>query len=262
MLSTPDLHTSPYNYVGVDGLQLRYRTYGTGRPLLLLHGWGGSIESMTTVFAEFMKDRAVYALDLPGHGKSEKPPTPWSTTDFTNCVLKAMDLLELKRPDIIAHSFGGRVAIQMASLHRERVGKLVLVDSAGVLPPRPLKYKMRVAIAKVAKFFGKYGGFVGKSLRNFVYSKVASKDYMAAGEMRETLVRVVREDLTDLMPQIKTPTLLIWGENDEDTPVSSGVTMQKLIEGSELIVLEHAGHFSYIDQATQFGLLARRFLRG
>src|SRR5258708_7385653 len=262
MLNTTALPIPSYNFVGVNGLQIRYRTYGTGRPLLLLHGWGSSIEGMTTIFAEFAKDRAVYALDLPGHGKSALPPTPWGTTDFTNCVWNVTDQLDLKSADIIAHSFGGRVAIQLASLHPERVGKLVLVDSAGVLPPRPLKYKVRVGVAKVAKFLAKYGGPVGERRRNFVYSKVASKDYMAAGEMRQSLVKVVREDLTDLMPRIKTPTLLIWGENDEDTPVSSGVTMQKLIAGSELVVLEHAGHFSYIDQANQFGLLARRFLRG
>jgi pimeloyl-ACP methyl ester carboxylesterase len=262
MLSTTAIHTPPYDYVSVNGLKIRYRTYGMGRPLLLLHGWGGSIESMSTIFAEFTKDRAVYALDLPGHGKSELPPTAWGTADFTNCVLKAMDLLDLRTPDIIAHSFGGRVAIQLASLHPDRVGRLVLVDSAGVIPPRPLKYKLRVAIAKVAKFLAKYGGAIGEDLRNYLYSKVASKDYLAAGALRNSLVLVVREDLTGLMPRIKTPTLLVWGENDPDTPVSSGITMQQLIPGSELVVLEHAGHFSYIDQSNQFSLLVKRFLRG
>ena len=235
MLSTTAIITPTYDYVDVNGLKIRYRTYGTGRPLLLLHGWGGSIESMSTIFSEFTKNRAVYALDLPGHGKSALPPTAWRTADFTNCVLKAMDLLELKTPDIIAHSFGGRVAIQLAALHPNRVGKLVLVDSAGVIPPRPLKYKLRVGIAKVAKFLGKYGGAIGERFRNYVYGKVGSKDYMAAGALRNSLVLVVREDLTGLMPRIKTPTLLVWGENDQDTPVSSAKTMQQLIPGSELV---------------------------
>jgi pimeloyl-ACP methyl ester carboxylesterase len=172
-----------------------------------------------------------------------------------------MDLLDLRTPDILAHSFGGRVAIQLASLHPDRVGRLVLVDSAGVLPPRPLKYKLRVGIAKVAKFVAKYGGTIGERFRNCVYSQVASKDYMAAGALRNSLVLVVREDLTGLMPCIKTPTLLVWGENDQDTPVSSGAKMQQLIPGSELVILEHAGHFSYIDQQSQFSLHVKRFLR-
>jgi pimeloyl-ACP methyl ester carboxylesterase len=217
---------------------------------------------MATVVAELTKNHAVYALDLPGHGKSELPPTAWGTVDFKKCVLEAMDLLDLKAPDIVAHSFGGKVAIQLASLHPDRVGKLVLVDSAGVIPVRPLKYKLKVGIAKVAKFMAKYGGAIGERFRNYVYSKVASKDYMAAGPLRNSLVLVVREDFTGLMPRIKTPTLLVWGENDQDTPVSSGIKMQQLIPGSELVILEHAGHFSFIDQANQFNLLVKRFLRG
>lgn len=262
MLSTTAIHTPTYEYVDVNGVKVRYCTHGRGLPLLLLHGWGGSIESMSTIFSEFTKYRSVYALDLPGHGKSSLPPSAWRTADFTNCVLKAMDLLDLRSPDIIAHSFGGRIAIQLAALHADRIGKLVLVDSAGVIPPRPLKYKLRVAIAKVAKLLGKYGGTIGERLRNFVYGKVASKDYIAAGALRDSFVLVVRDDLTGLMPRIKTPTLLIWGENDLDTPVSSAKTMQQLIPGSELVVLEHAGHFSYIDQSNQFSLLVKRFLRG
>lgn len=262
MFSTQTIQGPIYDYLEVGGLKIRFSTGGTGPPLLLLHGWGSSIEGMSTIFSEFAKNRTVYALDLPGHGKSALPPTAWRTIDFTNCVLKVMDLLDLRTPDLIAHSFGGRVAIQLASLHPEKVGRLVLVDSAGVIPPRPLKFKLKVATAKVAKFLAKYGGSIGENLRKYIYSKVASKDYMSAGPLRDSFVLVVRDDLTGLMPTIKSPTLLVWGENDLDTPVASGKTMHQLIPGSELVVLEHAGHFSYLDQSNRFNLLVRRFLRG
>ena len=253
--------TSTCKDVNVDGLTVRCRTAGTGSSVLLLHGWGGSMDSMATISNELTKTYTVYSVDLPGHGRSDLPPKPWGTPEFTSCVLRVMDLLDLQSPDIVGHSFGGRLAIHLAALHPERVGRLVLVDSAGVIPPRRLKYRIRVGVAKFAKFLSRYGGPLGQKFRNYVYGKVASKDYISAGPLRDSLVRVVNEDLTPLMPHINKPTLLVWGRNDEDTPVSSALTMQKLITGAQLVVLENAGHFSYIDQKNQFDLHLKRFLR-
>lgn len=253
--------SSTDTYIDVDGLRIRCRKIGTGPPLLLLHGWGGSIESVQTIIDALAKWFTLYAVDLPGHGKSDLPHSPWSTKDFTRCVLGAMDALSLQTTDIVAHSFGGRVAIQIAAFHPDRVRRLVLANSAGVIPPRNLKYRFRVRIAKIARFLGRFGGSLGEGLRAYVYRKVGSKDYVSAGPLRETFVRIVNDDLAPLMPSITHPTLLIWGRNDEATPVSSGLRMQKLLPSAELVVLENAGHFSYIDQKDQFALYARRFLR-
>jgi pimeloyl-ACP methyl ester carboxylesterase len=248
-------------YVEVDGIRIRYKTAGTGEQVLLLHGWGGSIESMELIFHDCARHYAVVAVDLPGHGGSGLPPKAWSVSDYAEMVLRLMDALGVRRPHVIAHSFGGRVTIKLAVGHPDRVGKIVLVDSAGVRPPRSLKYSVRVACATLGRCLAKHCGSAGEHARRLMYRIAASKDYANAGPLRETFVKIVNEDLTPLLPSVRSPTLLVWGEDDQDTPVSSAGVMQALIPDAKLIILKNAGHFSYLDQFGKFRLIVGRFLR-
>ena len=88
----------------------------------------------------------------------------------------------------------------------------------------------------------------------------ASSDYANAGPMRPTLVKLVNEDLTPELPRVRASTLLIWGDQDDATPVSDGETMERLIPDAGLVVFEGAGHFSYLDQAQRFNVVAGHFL--
>lgn len=248
-------------YLDIDGIPIRYRVAGVGKPVLLLHGWGASIDSMGLIFDDLATQYSVCAFDFPGHGKSGLPPTAWGVSDYAALVLRLMDTLSLQRPHIIGHSHGGRVTIKLAVLHPERVDKIILVNSAGVRPPRPLKYYVRVLLAKIGTCLAKYCGTYGEQARSLIYAAVASRDYANAGPLRQTLVKIVQEDLTPILPQIQASTLLIWGEDDRDTPVSLARVMRDLIPHAELIILKHAGHFSYIDQYGKFRLMVRRFLR-
>jgi pimeloyl-ACP methyl ester carboxylesterase len=241
-------------------VNIRYRTEGHGKPVLLLHGWGANLDSFRQVFADLATSYQVTAIDFPGHGQSGLPPESWDVSDFTACLLDLMDQLHLDRPSIIAHSFGGRVSIKLAAGWPQRLNRLILVDAAGVPSPRSLKFKLKVAFAKIAKAIAPYLGPIGAALKARVYAAVQSRDYAAAGSLRETFVKVIREDLTPYLPKIQAPTLLIWGENDHDTPVSSAETMKRLIPNSELVVLKDAGHFAYIDQFSLFRLRVRKFL--
>jgi pimeloyl-ACP methyl ester carboxylesterase len=250
------------SYLNVDAMRIRYKAAGVGEQVLLLHGWGGSIESMGVVFDDLARDYAVVALDFPGHGESDLPSSKaWGVSDFVTFVLRVMDALHLQRPHIIAHSHGGRVTIKLASSYPHRVGKVILVNSAGVRAPRPLMYYVRVACVKAGKYLARYGGKWGERIRDRIYGAVASKDYVQAGPLRETFVKIVNEDLTSVLPQITSPTLLVWGEHDTETPVFCARVMKRLIPNAELVMLKHAGHFSYIDQFGKFRLLVRRFLR-
>jgi pimeloyl-ACP methyl ester carboxylesterase len=261
MYRQPSVNESGVSYIEIDGLRVRYQTAGSGEPVLLLHGWGGSIESMTPVFNEFVKHYRVVSIDFPGHGESALPPRAWHVDDFVVLVLHLMDALHLNRPYIIAHSHGGRVTLKLAALYPDRVGKLVLVNSAGVPPPRAWNYYLRVAVAKFGKVVARFGGAWGEHVRRRLYSAVASSDYMAAGPLRGTFVNLVKEDLTPILSTIQSPTLLVWGEHDTDTPVSCATIMARHIPKAELVVLQHAGHFSYLDQFGKFRLLVGRFLR-
>ena len=264
MISVPEKSSQPpssENFSELQGIRFRYKIAGTGDQVILLHGWGGSVKSLESVFQRLILFHEVFAIDLPGHGMSDLPPNPWGVFEYSEFLRNVMDKFNLIKPHFIAHSFGGRVAIHLAANFPQRVNKLILVNSAGVKPPRSTRYYFKVSLAKVAKYFGKRFGRAGRVVRNRLYLAIQSKDYSNAGPLRDTFIKIVNEDLAPILPRIESPTLLIWGENDKDTPLSSGRLMQKLIPKSELLILKDAGHFSYVDQFGKFCLFSEKFLR-
>jgi pimeloyl-ACP methyl ester carboxylesterase len=243
----------------INGLNTSYQVAGEGNIVLLLHGWGGEAASFQPVFEWLAQTHKVYALDLPGFGKSQLPPTAWDTSDYAEFVTAFLEKFCMPKAHLIGHSFGGRISIILSAEHPEKVDKLILVDSAGIKPPRSAKYYFRVGVAKIGKLlrlFGKYGNH----LANAVSQRTGSKDYRDAGDMRATLVKVVNQDLRPLLPRIAASTLLVWGENDKDTPVSFGRIMEKEIPDAGLVVLKEAGHFSYLEKFPQFCRIVASFL--
>jgi pimeloyl-ACP methyl ester carboxylesterase len=144
------------------------------------------------------------------------------------------------------------------------VDKLILVNSAGIRPKRTLKYYTFIIFAKIGKILlsPKIWGKYGEQIKNGLYNFVGSEDYRNAGELRDVLVKVVNEDLKDLLHRIEVPTLLVWGGNDEKTPVSHARIMEKKIKNSHLVILENASHFSYLDELPQFCRIISEFLKG
>jgi pimeloyl-ACP methyl ester carboxylesterase len=252
---------SQQRYLEIDGITVRYQAGGQGPQVLLLHGWGGSIESFTPVYSDLMRSYTVYAFDFPGFGASSLPPTPWGSADYARLTLRMMDLLELVKPHMIAHSFGGQVAITLAATRPDRVGKLILVGSAGLRVGRRPAVRLKRSAARVGKWLAAHAGWIGEKLRNGIYRRVQSQDYANAGPLRATLVKVVNEDVRELLPRIQSPTLLVWGEQDRDVPLTAARLMARAIPDTQMVVLEHAGHFSYLDQFGRFRLIIGRFLR-
>lgn len=242
--------------IKIDGRRVRYIDEGQGPEVLLLHGWGAPAQTYRLIIDHLSKRCRVVAPDLPGFGGSDEPPKPWSVDDYVDFVIKFAGTLGLNSPVLIGHSYGGRVIIKL--MNREglpfTVPKIVLVDSAGIKPKRGLKYYAKVYTYKAAKrIFPK----LAEKMRN----KTGSADYRNASPvMRGTMVLSVNEDLTHLLPGIKAPTLLIWGENDTATPLSDGQTMEKLIPDAGLVVLEGCGHFSFADKWGQFSRVLDAFI--
>jgi pimeloyl-ACP methyl ester carboxylesterase len=230
-------------------------------PIVVLHGWGAHIEAVAPILAALDGAADLVALDLPGFGESEPPPEAWDTDAYARFVLDFLDHLDVPRAHLIGHSHGGRVSIAIAADHPERVGRLLLVDAAGIPPKRGWRYRRRVAVAKLGRLAGKLGGAPGRRLQERMRARVASRDYLEAPEaMRGTFRAVIAADLRDRLPRIGAPTLLVWGERDDDTPVWMGQRMEELIPDAGLVVLDGAGHYSYADSPGQFGAVARRFL--
>lgn len=247
-------------FVDINGIRTRWRQAGTGPPVLVLHGWGAKIEAVDPIIRALSPQLTVFAVDLPGFGETALPPAPWGVADYADWTRALMDELGLERPNIVGHSNGGRIAIHLATHHPERVDKLILVDAAGIRPKRGLRYYRRVGMAKTAKHAARLLGRPGRALQRRVIARTASSDYANAGPLRPTFVKLVNEDLTPLLPRIRASTLLIWGDQDDATPLSDGLTMERLIPDAGLVVLKGAGHFSYIDQPQRFGRVAAHFL--
>lgn len=249
--------------IDIDGNTVNYHVSGSGRDIILMHGWGQNIQAFEPVHKSLEKDFRVYTLDFPGFGESSEPKTPWSVGDYTDMLEKFVKKLEIKDPILVGHSFGGRVGIMYSS--RNPVRKLILVDSAGIKPKRKLSYYVRVYTYKLARKMIEFLAFFGldkEKTLNKLKKKFGSSDYKSASPlMQQTMVKVVNEDLQKFMPHIKVPTLLVWGENDTATPVSDAKIMEKLIPDSGLVVLKNCGHFSYLEKLGEFLIIMNNFLK-
>jgi pimeloyl-ACP methyl ester carboxylesterase len=224
---------------------------------VLLHGWAASIDTVAPIQDCLSAERRVIAFDLPGFGQSDLPPRPWDSHDFAVAIKRALDQLGLDRVSLIGHSRGGAISIVLASQWPGLVERIVLVDSAGLRPRHSVGYRARVAAYKTARRVAGRG-----QLGEWLSGRFGSTDYRAAGPMRATLVRVVNEDLRPLLPRVNAPTLLIWGDQDRETPLSDAAIMEQEIPDAGLVVFPGAGHFSYLDDLPRFCQIVKYFLAG
>lgn len=248
-------------FIDIDGINIRYEVLGEGQPLILMHGWGCSLETVRSIAAVASETNKVYNIDLPGFGKSSEPSEVWGVEDYTTLIEKFCKQIKIGNPVIIGHSFGGRIGLLFSS--RNNVRKLILVDAAGVKPKRPVKYYIKVYGFKTAKFL--LNTFLKKDKAEKYISNMRNKrgsaDYKSASPlMKSILSKAVNEDLKHVMPEIKAPTLLIWGANDTATPVSDARIMEKLIPDAGLVVFDNAGHYSFLDNRPGFAAVLRSFL--
>lgn len=170
-----------------------------------------------------------------------------------------MEKMDIVEPIIIAHSFGGRVAIQLAQ--KTKIKKLVLTGGAGVKPHRKPDYYIKIYSYKIMKYIMKFVEKTNPNISNHIKSKFGSDDYRNSSPvMRNILVKAVNEDLTSLLPQVTCPTLLIWGEADQETPLYQAKIMEKKIPDSGLVVIKNAGHYAFIDNLQYFSIVMNKFI--
>lgn len=250
--------------IDINGLNIHYDVDGpeNGAPVVVMHGWGCTHSTVESIAKPLAVGMRVYNLDLPGHGKSDEPPTAWGVDDYTRLVEDFISRQALKRPALIGHSFGGRIAILLSS--RNEVGKVMLVDAAGIKPKRPLKYYYKVYSFKLMKHLLPLllGKERGQKLIDARRAKAGSADYRNSSPMmRQVMSRCVNDDLKSVMPAIKAPTLLVWGENDTATPLSDAKTMERLIPDAGLVVFPGCGHYSFLDNFGGFQSVLHEFFK-
>ncbi len=250
--------------IEIDGLKIHYDDTGKagGDPVLLMHGWGCSHQTVKSIAAALEPGLRVISVDLPGHGQSSEPQVVWGVEDFTSLMEKFIERLNLKNPSLIGHSFGGRIAILMAS--RNEIPKIVLVDAAGIKPKRKLKYYWKVYSFKTMKklLLLIYGKEKGSRKIDELRGKKGSADYKNSSPMmRAVMSKCVNEDLKHVMPHIGASTLLIWGEDDTATPLSDAKTMESLIPDAGLVAFPKCGHYSFLDNPIGFRAVIREFFK-
>ena len=244
--------------IDVNGQSARVLDEGRGPAVVVLHGWGGRIESMTPVLNCLGDAHRVVALDLPGFGESPIPTGAWGTPEYATFVRDLLAERGVDRAHFVGHSFGAKVAFYVATVFPGLVDRLVLVGSPGLRTPPSTRARMKRALSRAGRAAGRFGP-PGRSLQKTIYRRVASSDYQEAGELRPILVKVVNEDFRDLLPNVKSSTLLVWGSEDDAAPLIHGKEMEKLIPDAGLVVFEGAGHFAYLDEPARFCHIVRHF---
>lgn len=233
-------------------MSLNVSDTGSGEAVLLLHGWGTNLAVYKSIIDYLTPYKRVISYDIPGFGESAEPPFAFSTDDYADlalCVLKNLGITEVA---LIGHSHGGRTILNLAS--RENPGvvikKIILIDSAGIVPKKTFiqklrvkKYKLGKAILSLAPVKKLFPDAIDK-----YKAKHGSADYKAvSGNVRDSLVKVVNDDYRERMKNIKASTLLIWGTKDDATPLSDGEYMEKNIPDAGLVKVEGGSHYSFLD---------------
>lgn len=224
---------------------------GGGTPIVLLHGWGCDASIFNCV-ADYLidKNHSVIGIDLPGFGQSAPPPAEFTVYDYADTVRRLMSHLDIHRAVIAGHSFGGRLGIILAAT-TDIVEKLILIDAAGLKPRRGIRYRAKVAAYKFKKR-------LGLNTKNS-----GSADYRAlSGDMKRVFVSVVNTHLGALVKRITCPTLIFFGALDRDTPLWMGKKLERNIADSALIVLKNAGHYSFLEQFSDFIVVFDAFIGG
>ena len=249
--------------ININGIATNYIIEGNGEPLLILPGWGATSAVYNLIVKQLSEKFKVYVLDLPGFGITPEPQEPWCIDDYADFVIAFVKATGLKEFTIAGHSYGGRIIINLCNRELPFIIKeIILIDSAGIKNPLSKeKQKKQDQYKKLKKLFGKkpFITLFPKAVEK-LQKKYGSADYANASPiMRQTLVKSVSQDYTDLIPNITQKTLLIWGETDTATPISDALTMKKLIKNSKLEVIKGAGHFPFIDDPFAFRKILKNY---
>lgn len=238
--------------ISVDGINTHYEDRGSGDIIVILQGWGTNLALYEGLISHLSLTYRVIAPELPGFGETPEPPEPWGVSEYASFVLKFLELLNIKKAIFMGHSNGGRIIIKIASGGADiKIPKIILIGSAGIVPektPEQLRRQKRYKMGKTILSSAPVKLIFPDALENFK-KKSGSEDYRNASPlMRDTLVKLVNEDLSSILPSVKQPTLLVWGELDDSTPIADAKKMESLLPDAGLVVVKGAGHYCYLEQ--------------
>lgn len=243
--------------LSVNDLQVNFQVFGSGQPLIVLHGWGDSGSSWGDVAQKLSARFQVFLIDLPGFGASQAPPITWAVEQYREIIEQFIKEMEIEDPILLGHSHGGKIACELVA-HGLSAKGVVLVASSGVDTPG-IEVRIKVWFFKTCKWFLARCGGWGKKRLEQLRSKLGSRDYQEAGSLRETMVRVVNHKLFATLPKIKIPTLIIWGSEDSTLPMEQAKIFRAAIAGSYIRILWDATHHPHLEQPEELAEMVEDF---
>jgi len=232
--------------------------------LIILPGWGGSHETWQDFVEYNQKDYgSIHVIDLPCFGKQPCPNSAWGKDEYTEFVKKEIQKISHEGKVLLGHSFGGQIAANLAAKNPDIVDKLILSGAAAIRPKKIMKRIAFGILTKLGKLFFKLP--IAKKFNNFarklLYKALDARDYNEAnGIKREIFKKIIREDLSDLLPKIKIPTLVLWGEKDSYVPLRYGKKIFKLIPNSKMHIFKKGRHGLYKFNKEEMSLFIKEFL--
>jgi pimeloyl-ACP methyl ester carboxylesterase len=259
----------PIQRIEVNGIRIAYRREGEGPPIFLLHGFFGDHRVWRRQF-ELADAYTVVAWDAPGCGASSVPPRTFRMADYADTLATFIRALDLEHPHVVGNSFGATLALELAARHPAIPSSLVPADGyagwGGSFPPGVVAQRLSQSLSDlelppeqiVAKWIP---GFVTASAPQSVVEELASiiSDFDPRG-MRVMIRALAEADLRDELRRVAVPTLLIWGELDERSPLAVADDLSSRIAGSRLVVLEGVGHLSHVEAPERFNDEVRSFI--
>lgn len=211
------------------------------------HGWGQNRAALKPLAQSLFSIGTHDFIDFPGFGDSAKPDAAWSTAEYADFIARWLAAHGTGKPVVwTGHSFGCRVGIQLAGRHPGLIDRMMVIAGAGLPRQRSgfeqAKLKGRIYGYKALKRLAPLAGISQEQLRD----RFGSADYKAAGAMRDILIKVVNEDLSDVARQISCPVHLVYGSRDSETPPEIGERLAKLIPAAELAVLDGLDHYTVL----------------
>ncbi len=248
----------------IEDFNIYYEKYGNGKKnILILPGWGDTRTTFKSMINYLEKEYTIYILDYPGFGNSSFPNRNLSVYDYASMIKVFIDVLSIDNPIIIAHSFGARLSLILNGKLNVKIDKLIIIDGAGIKGKKKLSSIIKTYFYKALKSL-RY--LLPKKLRKkylgMLIDIFGSQDYKSLSDnMKKTFSNIVNEDLSYLLKNINAETLLIWGENDEDTPLSDGIIMHENIKDSGLIVIKKGTHFAYLNAPLYVNSIILNFIK-
>jgi len=270
----------------IHGYRRAFRIAGSGPVILLIHGIGDNSTTWTTVQAKLAQRFTVIAVDLLGHGQSDKPRADYSIAAYANGMRDLLSVLDIERATVIGHSLGGGVAMQFTYQFPQLVERLVLVGAGGVT--KDVNVALRLAslpmgsealallrlplVLPALQIFGRAAGLVlgstavGRDLPDVLRILADLPEPMASSAFTRTLRAVVdwRGQSVTMLDRCyltqSVPVQIVWGAEDVVVPVSHAQMAHAAMPGSRLEIFEHSGHFPFHDDPDRFVEVIERFI--